>query len=437
MGRSKGFGTLVKRGKYWQCKVTVDGVNHYKATGTASKVEAKKILEEFARPFQSKNELERLAVMEARIQMKESELSDSEEDYSNVLLTDILDRYYKMANAKPVSDGTLENYKKFVEKFTEWLSAEHRTVVKVRDVTKLIAEKYLAHFKSNVSAGYYNGMLSTFRKIWSEFGRLSKHHCFRENPWGGFKYKTVDQSVKRALTAEEISRIFEVIKKPDVALLFKIGLYTGMRKGDCCNLKWSDIDMERRLISVVPDKTKRYNCRVVIPIHQVLYEELETRAKALPENPDSPGSDYVCAWLAHKYEANNFDFVRAAFRDAGIKTDTTVDGKRRMVVSFHSLRHTFVSMAVSAGIQLDVVRQITGHNSLKMAEHYSHASTAALEKAVNAIPDVGASVARKSLVEVDSEILKELNSMGLTVEDALKELISVKKNTIDVKPHAA
>ena len=60
MARSKGAGTLIKRGKYWQCRVVVDGKPMYKATGTTSKVKAKEILEEFARPFRDRDAARRV-----------------------------------------------------------------------------------------------------------------------------------------------------------------------------------------------------------------------------------------------------------------------------------------------------------------------------------------------------------------------------------------
>ena len=76
--RSKGAGTLIKRGKYWQCRVVVDGKPVYKATGTSSKVEAKKILEEFARPFRDREDALRLAAIEAEIKAKEESSSESD-----------------------------------------------------------------------------------------------------------------------------------------------------------------------------------------------------------------------------------------------------------------------------------------------------------------------------------------------------------------------
>jgi len=430
MARSKGTGTLVKRGRYWQCKVIVDGKPHYKATGTASKVEAKKILEDFARPFLAGSDVERLEAVETRLRMKESQAAEAEDDLSNLRLPLVVDRYYSMANAKAIGENTMNNYDMFLSKMLTWAKKNIPHAERVKDVDKAFVEGYLEWLKPNVSAGYYNCSLALFRKIWNEFGRLSKHRCFSENPWDGYRYKTADLSVKRPLTAEEVQRVFAAAKDLDTRLLFALGLYTGLRLGDCSELRWKDVDMDRRLVRVTPMKTKRYGCSVVIPIHPALWRELDAKRRAtLPGSEDA----YVSPVNARRYECRDRRRITETLKAAGL---TTMENGRS-VVSFHSLRHTFCSMAVSAGIPLDVVRQIVGHSTTKMTEHYSHSSMEDFSKAVNAIPGIGdKAAAKKSLVEIDSEIIIALNTIGTTVEKALREYVGMKANTVNVETAA-
>lgn len=429
MARSKGTGTLIKRGRYWQCKIIIDGKPHYKATGTASKVEAKKMLEDFVRPFLAGSEVERLEAVETRLRIKEAEAADAADDLSNVRLNLVVDKYYSMANAKAISEHTMANYDKFLSKMLGWAKTESPDATKVKDVDKVFAERYLEWLKPKVSAGYYNCSLALFRKIWKEFGRLSKHRCFAENPWDGYRYKGADLSVKRPLTAEEVQRVFAAAEDPDTRLLFAIGLYTGLRLGDCSELKWKDVDMDRRVIRVTPIKTKRYGRSVAIPIHPTLYRELDAKRRTTLPGPEDA---YVSPENARRYKANENKRISKVLKAADIKT---VD-KGRSVVSFHSLRHTFCSMAVSAGIPMDVIRQIVGHSTTKMTEHYSHSSMEDFSKAVNAIPGIGDKAAKKSLVEIDTKIIMELNAMGTTVEEALREYVGMKANTVNVETAA-
>ena len=97
-----------------------------------------------------------------------------------------------------------------------------------------------------------------------------------------------------------------------------------------------------------------------------------------------------CAGLYQRQPKALSERVKRIFRSAGIETATTgQDGPRkRALVSFHSLRHTFVSMSANAGVPLAVVQSIVGHATADMPRHYYHESQGALVAAVAALPDV-------------------------------------------------
>ena len=68
-----------------------------------------------------------------------------------------------------------------------------------------------------------------------------------------------------------------------------------------------------------------------------------------------------------------------------------VEGRCRktVVASFHSIRHTFVSLSANAGVPLPVVQSIVGHCSTAMTRHYYHENLDALRSAVASIPVIG------------------------------------------------
>jgi integrase len=57
-------------------------------------------------------------------------------------------------------------------------------------------------------------------------------------------------------------------------------------------------------------------------------------------------------------------------------------------LSFHSLRHTAVSLLKDAGIPEGVVMELVGPDSKSMSAHYTHVGVEALEKAVAALPEI-------------------------------------------------
>jgi hypothetical protein len=86
------------------------------------------------------------------------------------------------------------------------------------------------------------------------------------------------------------------------------------------------------------------------------------------------------------------DVLRKIFTAANITMSVRMQGRSRrsVLASFHSLRHTFVSLSANAGVPLPVVQSIVGHCSTAMTRHYYHENEDVLRQAVSAIPSFGA-----------------------------------------------
>jgi integrase len=188
-----------------------------------------------------------------------------------------------------------------------------------------------------------------------------------------------------------------------------IGIYTGLRLGDCCKLDWSQINIAQGVIQLMPQKTRRHHGRIVtIPIHPALgqallgeSDELRVKSDEL-NNGDSISSRYaalgtpyfngpVLPSISEWYRTSKWRVsggLGEIFKAAYITTSVKIEGRKHKTpeATFHSLRHTFVSFAANAGVPLHVVQSIVGHESTAMTRHYYHENLAALKSAVAAIP---------------------------------------------------
>jgi integrase len=64
-------------------------------------------------------------------------------------------------------------------------------------------------------------------------------------------------------------------------------------------------------------------------------------------------------------------------------------GKRQAFeLSFHSLRHTAVSLLKDAGIPDAVVMALVGHESAAISQRYTHVGLEALQRAAESLPEV-------------------------------------------------
>lgn len=251
-----------------------------------------------------------------------------------------------------------------------------------------MAEEYLASFQNGRSPVTCNLRICTLREIFRFMLKGSDEEV--SNPWNGIRLCARDGYTRRELSLDEVRRLIVASASygSEWRMLFSIAIYTGMRLGDCCCLRWDAINLGASLIRIVPQKTRHYLAGrfITIPLHPEL-------AALLSEMSTEERSGFVMRSIANDFIARRWNVSRQLnriFSKAEIATSVKLEGRRRRTPSatFHSLRHTFVSIAVNAGISLATVQSIVGHTSTAMTRHYYHPSELALRQAVNAIPPI-------------------------------------------------
>ncbi len=179
------------------------------------------------------------------------------------------------------------------------------------------------------------------------------------------------------MSIEETRRLFAVEWQNDIARAVSLtAVATGLRLGELLGLdhaavKAGYIEVTKtwdHVGRVVKQGTKTGRSRTVI-IPRLVNAEL---IHLMNENPHPGGperfvfyGELPTAPLDGKAVLNNF---KLALYDIGI----TEQERRARNVVFHSFRHQFNSILINAKVPLLKVRQLTGHSSLEMAEHYYH-----------------------------------------------------------------
>lgn len=287
--------------------------------------------------------------------------------------------------AERLTDIQLASRRRAWRSFSVWMQKTHPETTGLESVTRRTGEEYMDSLKGTFSSATCNIYLCCIREV---FGHLARESGLRFNPWDVVGRLPHDAKPRRELSADEIGRIIAAAERhgSEWALLFRIAAYTGMRLGECCHLEWRNIVMEKDLIQHVPAKTrgKTGDRPVTVPLHMKLKRHLLRIPASLHWGPLMPG-------LSAEYEnARNSlqKTITRIFAEAGIETRKTVEGRKRKVscASFHSLRHSFVSFTANAGVPLEVVRAIVGHENTLMTRHYYHAEEALLRKAVSSVP---------------------------------------------------
>jgi integrase len=154
------------------------------------------------------------------------------------------------------------------------------------------------------------------------------------------------------LTAEQADLLLEKVDAR-YRLFVLAALHTTARRGELVKLVWSDLDLERRLVTF--RDTKNGDDRTV-PLSATLTAGL----KALPR-PIAGGPVFRTASgspLTPTIIRRHFGKAVCAAGLVGFR--------------FHDLRHSGASFMVQAGVPLNTVRAILGHKSLSMVLRYAH-----------------------------------------------------------------
>jgi integrase len=191
-----------------------------------------------------------------------------------------------------------------------------------------------------------------------------------ENPAMGVKFLEEPKRRLRYLEPSEEAKLLEVSNEPLRSLII-IGTNTGMRIGaEALTLKWSDVDLMRGFVTVQAAYSKNGQTRNI---------PLNSRAKeAFRYLKSISRSDYVFQKPnGLPYKSMEKPFLKAC-EDAGLSGSG---------VSLHTLRHTFASSLVMAGVDLVTVQQYGGWSDLSLVQRYSHLSASHKAKAIETIAE--------------------------------------------------
>lgn len=358
MAREKGMGNLQReKSGRWTMRVAINGKRYCRSTRTTDRDKAERILQRFLAPF---------GLGERRIPLAE-----------------VWNEYLKSPCRNELALSTLTAKHNVWMQFASWMEHNYLPIKDLAGVTSDAISEYLACLRTSVCASTYNSRVCILREI---FHTLADKANLDFDAWEGVRLRPDDSHSRRELTLCELRRLIEAAKKAGAEWhkLFLIGIYTGLRLGDCCRLDWSSINLMQEVIQLVPAKTRRHsNGRpVTIPIHPSLGTAL--LESQVMNGPVLPGISELYArsrWqISHE--------LSRIFKAANIVTSVQLEGRHKKTpeATFHSLRHTFVSFSANAGVPLHIVQSIVGHESTAMTRHYYHENIAALKSAVNAIP---------------------------------------------------
>jgi integrase len=291
------------------------------------------------------------------------------------------------------SAGTVEKYEPIAGEFLKHIGATETRPV-LADVTTDEIRAYLAKRRAKTAGSTVN----VERKILASFFNLAMdNHWIRENPITpikALKLSAEEKLRRRPFTADEIRTLFT--KAPDDFWRYMViaGFYSGQRMGDLICLKWGNVDFDENMIRLVAGKT---GAQIKVPLRQSLRDLLLTQRGRGKKPTDYLWPDRARAYITKGSGQFSNQFYDEVLTPAGLvpkrahrqRTKNGRDVKRdTLPVSFHCLRHSFVSLLKATGGNQAVAKELAGHNSDMVSNLYTTMPIETLTQAVNQLPEV-------------------------------------------------
>jgi len=294
----------------------------------------------------------------------------------------------------------------------EWLelkkmSVKHSTYIKYRNIIRLylsnfFADKALDEYDQsyyyqcfNSLAEHYHLSSSTLKSIrfilkgiltYGEEAYHIKHISFSY-----IKISSTKNSIT-VLSKQESEVLSQYCQDniSDATIAIYLSLYTGMRLGEICGLKWEDIDLDQGLITVL---------RTVQRIEDDINENSKTSKMIFEPKTQSSRriivmTDFLIKYLK-EYQVM-IDYKPSFYLitcSKNIPEPRNIQRKFKIVcsrldinVNFHNLRHSFATNCVSCGIDVKTLSELLGHSNISTTMNlYVHPTLEFKRKQINKI----------------------------------------------------
>jgi len=368
-------------GKNWYAAFYgADGSRCFKSTGTPDKRLAMRIALQFEEAGKQ-GRAERLTMKRVRDTLSEIyAVVHGEElpaDETGPFLNQWLER-----KSSELTESSLSAYQQTVTQFLEFIGPKKDKPLDA--ITRAIVTNWRDGLLKRVAPATARKQVVILRAAFNDAIREGRA---RENPALDVKVKKSKGQKRMPFTSEEIGRLLSKADQEWQAMILTT-CCTGVRLGDVASLDWENVNLEAMEIRFSATKTGQ---DMKLPIADQLHDCLCKLPSFDTGGPVFPEANATYQRAGTSSLSNQF---RRIMYKAGLakkptheKTGDGRDAKRTVnKLSFHSLRHCFVSNLKMSGAGDSIAKELAGHSSDAVSRIYTHGDPVALRAAVNKLP---------------------------------------------------
>ena len=288
---------------------------------------------------------------------------------SRLMLREFLEQFIKYKeDGKLVERSTIDHYRKQAKVINRYLGAHRLPDVNIPAVNGWMAQM--------IAEGYAP------RSVSKAFGLLRQalNHAIaldliRKNPCDFCKPPKITRKKLTVLDRDERTRMMELARAAEpspLALAIELTLTTGMRRGEICGLRWSDLSDGGAITvnrTITLDGGARYEkepktdgSHRTIPLTKHLYAVLRAIEKDRQYVSDELGVPFGDPYILGTPDPNS-----RPYHPSRLSKDFAAFCKMNgFNLTFHDLRHTFATMMIAEGTDVRTVASYLGHSNVAM-----------------------------------------------------------------------
>lgn len=280
-------------------------------------------------------------------------------------LSEAIEGFMLDSQIRNKSESTLEYYAIRLAKFQQFIGdppVEQLTTNDLRRYLLYVKEKGLAEW---TVLTYYKHIKTFIRWCWQE-GMI-------QNIIAPIPAPRVSELMPKFLDEVQIKKLFRLLKLDRTRTglrnytIFAVFMDTGMRSNELAHLRLEDVSLNELHLMITTAKWRKQRPVPISPqLKRILWKYIaDYRAQLNPRDTDflfvnHEGRPYKASGIQH--------MVRRMLSNIKVKGAT------------HLLRHTFATMYLRSGGDLESLRIILGHTSLSVTQRYTHLVTEDLVK---------------------------------------------------------
>ena len=193
----------------------------------------------------------------------------------------------------------------------------------------------------------------------SALDRAVKERLLIRNPADGCVVPKATHQEMKTLRPGDLKAYLDAAERRNALAMFYLELVSGIRKGELVALRWEDLDVPNKTISVSKQATKDENNNLIVArpktensVRQISIpqEAVELLVREHAKHSDNPWLFPSSRTGAMYHPDSVATLHQRILKDAGLEH-----------LRFHDLRHTFATLALQNGVDIKTVSAMLGH----------------------------------------------------------------------------